>query len=282
MGIVRPARRVLVVVAFQALACGGNDPALARVGGSGVEIEGYQAYVEEVSGEPWQGVGARVASGLLDQFLDRRVVLESATRRDVMVDPEPKNLGPGEMRWLMDKLCGPPPEASAEAVEREVERRLGENLPAQAHVRQVLVDSLEEAENARRRLASGDDFVTVSRELSRAPNAMDGGELGFFFEGNLPEEIGEVVFSLGPGEISDPVQGPSGYHVFQVLEVIPSGPPPAANVESAVRTELAEQGAREHTRECVGRLAAEVGVEVNSNNLWFRYEGKYAEDRGDA
>lgn len=282
MGIARSARRVLALAAFQALACGGNDPALASVGGSRVEIEAYQAYIEEVSGEPWQGVGARVASGLLDQFLDRRVVLESAKRREVTTGTEPQSLGPGEMRWLMDELCGPPPEASAEAVDREVERRLGEDLPAQAHVRQVLVDSLEEAETARRRLASGDDFVTVSRELSRAPNAMDGGELGFFYEGNLPEEIDEVVFSLESGEISDPVQGPSGYHVIQVLEVIPAGPPATADVESAVRTELAEQGAREHMRECVGRLAAEVGVAVNSSNLWFRYEGKYAEDRGDA
>lgn len=282
MGGLRPLRGVLVLAAAQILACGGHDPALAVVGGTRLEIASYQAYVGKVSGEAWQGVSARVASGLLDQYLDRQVVIEVAKRRDVMTDTDPLNLGPGEMRWLMDELCGPSPDAAAEEIEREVQRRLGETLPAQAHVRQILVDSLEEAETARSRLASGDDFVTVSQELSRAPNAIDGGELGFFYEGNLPEEIDHVVFSLQPGAISDPVQGPSGYHVFQVLEVIPSGPPAQVEVESAVRVELSEQKAREHTRECVRRLATEIGVEVNSSNLWFRYDGRYAGGRGDA
>ena len=42
---------------------------------------------------------------------------------------------------------------------------------------------------ARRRLMEGEDFVEVSQQLSRAPNAADGGELGFFDEGSLPPEI---------------------------------------------------------------------------------------------
>jgi peptidyl-prolyl cis-trans isomerase C len=182
----------------------------------------------------------------------------------------------------MDELCGPPGEPSPEEVAGEVARRLGENVPAQAHVRQVLVDSLEEAEAARGRLVAGEDFVTVSREVSRAPNAMDGGELGFFLQGSLPEDIDDVIFALEPGEFSEPVQGPSGYHVFQVLEVVPSGPPDREDIELAVRTELGEQGAREHTQRCVDRLADEIGVEVNSDKLWFPYEGKYAEDRSNA
>lgn len=282
MGGLRPVGGILVLVAAQTVACGGDDSGLASVGGKRLDIPSYQAYIVKVSGEAWQGVSARVASGLLDQYLDRQVVIEAAERRKVMTDTDPLSLGPGEMRWLMDELCGSPPEAAADEVEREVERRLSEILPAQAHVRQILVDSLEEAETARRRLTSGEDFVTVSRELSRAPNAMDGGELGFFFEGYLPEEIDEVVFSLESGAFSDPVQGPSGYHVFQVLETVPSGPPATAEVESDVRIELAEQGAREHMRECVTRLASEIGVEVNSGNLWFPYDGKYAEGRVDA
>jgi len=283
MGVRLPFRLVvLLVAAVESAACGGTDVGLARVGGRQLEIAPFQDYLGEASGEPWAGVNARVASGLLDQYIDRQVVLETARRREMLTATDVSRLGPGEMAWMLEELCGPPPEPSPDDINREVERRLEQVLPARAHVRQILVDSLEAAENARSRLAAGEDFVKVSREMSRAPNAMDGGELGSFFEGSLPKEIDRVVFALTAGAISNPVQGPSGYHVFQVLEMTPAGPPERAAVESAVTTEFAEQGARHHTRSCIARLASEIGVEVESQNLWFAYDGKYAEGRGDA
>lgn len=283
MGVPHPLRLVLVLAAVvQVSACGGSVAGLGRVGGTDLEIPPFQDYIGEASGEAWQGISARVASKLLDQYLDRQVVIEAARRKEMLTSSDPLRLGPGEMRWFLGELCGPPPEPPVDEIEREVERRLAEELPAQAHVRQILVDSLEAAENARQRLAAGEDFVAVSRELSRAPNAMDGGELGVFFAGSLPEEIDEVVFSLASGDISDPVQGHSGYHIIQVLEMIPAGPPDWAEVEASVRQERSEQGAREHTRGCIERLASEVGVDVASTNLWFAYDGKYGEGRVDA
>lgn len=283
MGVSHPFGVVLLAAcAVHTAACGGSETGLAKVGKSRLEIEPFQLYIGEASGEAWQGLSGRVASGLLDQYLDRQVVLEAARQRRLLNRAEPPQYGPGEMRWLLGELCGPPPEPSPADVEDEVEHRLVETLPAQAHVRQILVDSLEKAERARQRLAEGEDFVTVSREMSRAPNAMDGGELGVFFEGSLPEDVDVVVFSLDSGEISNPVQGHSGYHIFQVLEMIPTGPPDRSGVELSVRTELTEQGAREHTRRCIDRLASEVGVEVVPTNLWFAYDGKYGKERVDA
>lgn len=282
MGVSRPSCLVVLVACLVGvLGCGGGQAGLAEVGDTSVEIEPFQVYLEEASGQPWEGVSARVASKLLDQYLERQVVIEAAGRREILTGGEPPLLGPGEMRWLLRQLCGPPPEPSTDDVEREVERRLVEPLPAQAHVRQILVDDLEQAEDARQRLAGGDDFVTVSRELSRAPNAMDGGELGIFFEGSLPEDVDHVVFSLAAGEISDPVQGQSGYHIFQVLELTPAGPPERSEAETSVRRELIEQGARDHTRKCIDDLVSEVGIEVTVSRLWFAYDGKYGEDRVD-
>jgi peptidyl-prolyl cis-trans isomerase C len=156
------------------------------------------------------------------------------------------------------------------------------SLPAKAHVRQLLVDSDEKGREALGRLVAGEDFLEVSRQLSRAPNAAEGGELGFFDQGSLPPEIDEVIFSLAPGEFSDPVQGPSGYHVFQVLEVIPPGPPDIAAVEAVVRSEFTQTKLREHTQQCSRRLASEVGIEIYGNRLWFPYVGRYVEEMTDA
>lgn len=264
------------------VSCGGNENVLARVGEQRLEIAPFQTYVDEVTGEAWQAVSARVSSGLLDQYLDRQVVLESARRRDIDLTTDFSSMGPSEVQWLLDELCGPAPETLMVEIASEVGRRAELTRPAKAHVRQLLVDSHEEGLAARQRLLAGEDFVEVSRQSSRAPNAAEGGELGFFDQGSLPPEIDEVIFSLAPGAFSEPVQGPSGYHVFQVLEVVPAGLPDLAEVEAIVRMEVAQKRLREHTQNCIRQLALEIGVEIVGKHLWFPYTGRYAEEQADA
>lgn len=265
-----------------ALSCANDQNALARVGRQALELEPFQGYVGEVTGEAWQGVNTRVAERLLDQYMDQEVVLEAARQRGVGGLPDDARLAPAKVRLLVDELCGSPPEPAAADVEAAVELGMGKTLPVRAHVRQLLVDSPELAQAARDRLAAGEGFVEISREVSRAPNATDGGEIGFIHQGSLPAEIDGVIFSLEAGEISDPVQGPSGYHVFQVLERQPEGPPDRRAVEAAVRIELTQQAARNHVRDCIRKLASEVGVEVYAQRLWFPYGGRYADGQNDA
>jgi peptidyl-prolyl cis-trans isomerase C len=272
---------IIIVVFWTVVAasCGSDGNTLAMVGDEKIEILPFQDYVGEVTGEGWQAVSAKVTSRLLDQYLDRQIVLEAARRRDLQLSTIPTVMGPSEVQWLMDELCGQASLPSTEEITREVDRRAETMRPARAHVRQLLLDSHEQGMEALQRLSAGEDFVDVSIQLSRAPNAADGGELGFFDQGSLTPEIDEVIFSLAPGEFSEPVQGPSGYHVFQVLEVIPEGPPDLAEVERSVRTELAQTRAREHVHECIRGLASEVGVEIYDEHLWFPYTGRYAEEQ---
>jgi peptidyl-prolyl cis-trans isomerase C len=260
------------------VSCGVDQNTLAIVGGRRVDIVPFQTYVGEVAGEAWQAVSARVTSRLLDQYVDRQLVLEAARRRDVNLSAISTEVGASEVQWLLDELCGPAPEPSENEISTEVGRKAEEARPARAHVRQLLLDGHEQGLEALQRLSSGEDFVEVSRQLSRAPNASDGGELGFFDQGSLPPEIDEVIFSLAPGEFSEPVQGPSGYHVFQVLEVVPEGPPDLAEVEAGVRSVFAQKMVREHIQGCIRGFASEIGVEIYDKHLWFPYTGRYAEE----
>ena len=261
-----------------ALACGTDEGVLATVGDHTVAVETFQTHLVATTGEAWQGVTAPVASRLLDQFIDQEVVVAAARRggeATVSIDPGARS---ARVRLLVEGLCGPPPSPADEVVEAEVEDSRATDRPAQAHVRQMLLDNQEAAEAARRQLDEGADFVELSRQVSRAPNAESGGELGFLTQGGLSENLDEVIFALQAGEISEPVPGPSGYHIFQVLEVVPAGPPPREVVEPEVRRRLGEAAAREHSAECVQRLAVEVGVRVIHDRLWFRYDGRYAEE----
>lgn len=257
--------------------CGVRESVLATVGPYDVEIATFQTYLEAVTGEKWQNVDERVASRLMDQFLDQEVVVAAARQLlepQIPVEPGRRSAA---VRRLLEQLCGPVPQLPEAAIIREVERRLQVSRPARAHVRQMLLQTREEAAEVRRRLLAGQDFVTVSRDVSLAPNADGGGEVGMLEQGTLPPEMDEVIFALGEDEISEPVEGPAGYHLFQVVEVAPEGPPRRERVRVEVVQELSEEHARAFMQECVDRLARDVQVTIYQKHLWFRYDGKYQE-----
>jgi parvulin-like peptidyl-prolyl isomerase len=272
---------VLLGAVLGLAACGVGEDVCARVGSHEIDVESLQRYLTGVSGKVWQEVEEPVASRLMDQFLDQEVVAESVRGQRAVVIPSDPGERSAVLRSLLREVCGQPPPVPPEELGAEVEARMTEVRPARAHVRQLLVDDLESAQRAVERLASGEDFVALSREVSRAPNAESGGELGFLEQGVLTPEVDEVIFALQAGEVSAPVEGPAGHHVFQVLEIVEAGPPVRADVVAEAERRLGQQAAQRFSRQCIQRLAGEVGVEVYPDNIWFRYQGRYAEDRDD-
>lgn len=268
------------VAAVLAVACGRTEPAdvIAVVGHQRVRVEAFQGYVEAVLGASWESADSRLASRLLDQFLDQEVVAAAARRDHPVQIPASPEERSAAVRALVNELCGPPPTPLPAEVERGIERASKMQRPPRVHVRQILVESREKALQAERRLAAGEDFVAVSRQVSHAANAEDGGELGTISLGTLPEEFESVIFKLKPGQVSEPVKSPAGYHIFQVLERSPAGPPDRAEVESEIKRRFAEQASRRHVRQCIDRLAGEVGARVLTGHLWFSYDGRYAEE----
>lgn len=255
--------------------CGAGPGVLAQVGDSRVAVAEFQHYLESASGEPWQSVDDRVATRLLDQYLDQELVLEAGLGRaadHVAGDPAART---ASVRPLLAELCGAAATPSDAAVQTELDRRQSEPRRRRVRLRQLLLPDLAAAEAARQRVADGEPFEEVSRQVSRAPNAASGGTLGLLEEGTLPPQIDAVVFGLEVGELSPPVRSPAGYHIFQVLAVAPAGTPSRTELEPAVRRELAIRAAGESTRACLERLAGEVGVRVYPDHLWFNYDGRY-------
>lgn len=164
-----------VLLAALSAGCGLRANVAARVGKHKVETEAFQAYLGAVTGAGWQTVDERVANRLLDQFLDQEVVAAAARLRRPMRIPIDPGERAAQVRALLDEVCGPQPAVDPAKIEQELARRLAEPHPARAHVRQMLLDTAEEAATVRRRLAAGEDFVELSKEASRAPNAAEGG-----------------------------------------------------------------------------------------------------------
>jgi len=87
------------------------------------------------------------------------------------------------------------------------------------HVRHILVNDEQKAKDLLIAIRVGADFGKLAREMSSDSALKErGGDLGFVSRGMLQPDIEKVVFSLKPGEVSEVVKSPLGYHIFKVEE----------------------------------------------------------------
>lgn len=144
---------------------------------------------------------------------------------------------------------------SGVSVERdEIERAYAERRsefeqPEQVAARHILlkVDETRDAAAARRlmaalrdRLARGESFEALARELSEDPGSRErGGELGRFGRGQMVPAFETAAFGARPGEIVGPIETSFGLHLIEVLEHVPARTQPLAEVEGRLRVELA-------------------------------------------
>ena len=78
-------------------------------------------------------------------------------------------------------------------------------------------EALELADGLLARIRAGEDLAELAKEFSEdRGTAAGGGDLGCFPRGRMVPEFENVAFSLDPGEISDVVRSPFGYHIIRL------------------------------------------------------------------
>jgi peptidyl-prolyl cis-trans isomerase SurA len=73
-------------------------------------------------------------------------------------------------------------------------------------------------ESLRAEIVNGRDFRSVAVAESDASNALDGGNMGWRGEGQLPSLVADVVPELAVGEVSPVLENSSGFHLVTVLD----------------------------------------------------------------
>lgn len=103
----------------------------------------------------------------------------------------------------------------------------GPMIVTQTHARHILVrtnqiTSDEQAEQRLRqlrdRLRAGEPFEELARRHSDDATAPQGGDLGWLSPGETVPAFEQVMNTLQPGELSEPVKSPFGWHLIEVLE----------------------------------------------------------------
>ena len=110
-----------------------------------------------------------------------------------------------------------------------VAKRGGGALPAvqQTHVRHILIkvneivseaDAKRKLEDLYERIKHNASFAELAKLYSQDGSASKGGDLGWIYPGDTVPDFERAMNELKPGEVSQPVRSPFGYHLIEVLE----------------------------------------------------------------
>lgn len=104
----------------------------------------------------------------------------------------------------------------------------------------------KKAEEVLAKAKGGADFAALARESSQdTATAPSGGDLGTFGRGMMTPAFEAAAFALEPGQISDVVETPFGFHIIKVEEKHAARTQPLDEVKPAIVNELRNKQARQ-------------------------------------
>ncbi len=94
----------------------------------------------------------------------------------------------------------------------------GSRAPQKAGAAELTEDKAKEkAEELRKQIVGGADFAELAKkESDDTGSATNGGDLGAFGHGQMVPEFEEAAFKAKPGDVTDIVKTPFGFHIIKV------------------------------------------------------------------
>ncbi len=236
------------------------DPVLLELEHQSVLRSEFAGHLEALRAQGVETLDKDVRRSLLQNFLEQRVLVLAARARGLLAPRAGEDEERQAVRRLLEEtLAGRDP--SEEEISRYYSGHAGElRIPETVTLRQILVASMNEARDVRRRLLKDPrSFEALARKVSRSPEAGNGGYLGTFARGELPTDLETVAFAARPRnpEIAATVHG---YHVLVVDAHELAHETTLAECRERIRMELRRQKMEEGTRQLTAELLARARV----------------------
>lgn len=271
-----------VVAPLLLSACGGLGEAMsahtdvvARAAGKELKVEqaaDLLASNPQIPSEP-QMVRA-LADVWIEYMLLATAVAEDSTLSAVDLDAF---IEPAREMALISKLHGEVIRADTVFSDAQLQEQwLSQGPSAEVRARHILLRAPAEAtpaqrdsvralaESLRERAAGGEDFAALAAQYSEDGSAQSGGDLGYFGRGRMVAPFEEAAFQLQPGEISEVVETPFGYHVIMVED---RRQPELGEQQEDFRQYLVQRAQQEAETAYMDSLSQAAQIEVQPGGL---------------
>ena len=250
----------LAVVAQTACRPVAKDPVVLSLGEDVVRRSDFDRHVAQLEAQGGDPLSLEVRRALLEPWLEEQVQVLEARQRGLV---KPGAGADDERRGVLALLAEYSRVKVSDAeVAAYYQARPDEfHVPESLTLRQILVATLNEARDVRRRLAKDpNSFEAIAREVSKGPEAAAGGLMGTFARGQLPTELETAAFALRERALSEIVETSLGFHVLRVDERRPEREETLPQATLRIRTLLERQKADRNVREFVSGLMARAKV----------------------
>lgn len=171
------------------------------------------------------------------------------------------------IRKAIERFAGEPVDISEGEAKRYYEEHMEEyDAPERVRARMIVVSSEEAAKEVAGRVNKA-NFAELAKEVSLSPEGKEGGDLGYFSRGEMPEEFENVVFKLKPGGISPVVKTEYGYHIFLLEDKKAAGRLKYNEVRDKIIQRLRNEAAERLFEEWVSSLKQNAQIEVREDLL---------------
>ena len=278
---------------------------IAQINGEQILVEEFDREFKELVLEPGKEAKGTDLGTLrqvyLDQVIERKILVQEARRLGIKISQEELNQAIAEIKmdypgegfgeklglkgmtleeWklrLQEKLLAEKVVRSTfhsrekidekEALQYYENHRSSFQIDQKVRVRQIVVADGEEAIQILKRLKRGESFEKVAMEKSLGPEKVQGGDLGYFSQGERPAEF-DHVFNMEAGTISEVIKSPYGYHIFKLEEKIESRQIPFEEAKVGILQELGQKKGEENYQKWFKDLKGKAKIKINKK--WLR------------
>jgi parvulin-like peptidyl-prolyl isomerase len=278
---------------------------IAQVNEEQILVEEFDREFKELILEPGREAKGTDLENLrrayLDQVIERKILVQEGRRLGIKISPEELSQAISEIKmdysgegfgetlglkgmtleeWkvrleeklLAEKVIRGASHSQDKIDEKEALRyyedhRSSFQIGQKVRVRQIVVADGEEAIQILKRLKKGESFEKMAMKKSLGPEKAQGGDLGYFSQGEKPTEF-DCVFNMEVGAISEVIKSPYGYHIFKLEEKTEPRQIPFEEAKSGILQELAQKKGEEKYEKWFKNLKEKAKVKINKK--WLR------------
>ena len=235
-----------------------GDPVVAKIGNEEIKRSDVLMFIAQLPPQTRQQPIDQLFPLALEQTINARILEREAKKSEVTKNDEvAKQISEAKkaideqvkaekeeiernivrtayVQQLLDK------EVTDEQIKSEYDQYVA-NFKSQEEVkaRHILLETEEAAKAVIAKLNDGANFEELAKSESKGPSAPQGGDLGYFIQGQMVPAFSDAAFAMNTGDYTkEPVQTDFGFHVIKVEDKRQTQPASMEELKPFIEQEL--------------------------------------------